>query len=125
MYSWRKRCASWVASCITRRARSVKRSGVPDIFGLRSGRSDRPSKELVDRAVQQADQPFELVFNVVVRPELAGPTSGCQLAGSVFWAGVGCVNRNLLPTRFERAIRAGGIPDRGKRLDEGGERAFD
>ena len=26
MYSWLKRCASWLASCITLRARSVKRS---------------------------------------------------------------------------------------------------
>jgi hypothetical protein len=26
MYSWLKRCASWFASCITLRARSVKRS---------------------------------------------------------------------------------------------------
>src|SRR5207244_2826301 len=31
MYSWLKRCASWLASCITLRARSVKRSYIPAV----------------------------------------------------------------------------------------------
>src|SRR5258708_4189189 len=37
MYSWLKRCASWLASCITLRARSVKRSYMPAYSSAASG----------------------------------------------------------------------------------------
>src|SRR5262249_37042542 len=43
MYSWLKRCASWLASCITFRARSVKRSYMGEASGA-TGRETRGKK---------------------------------------------------------------------------------
>src|SRR5262245_34016565 len=81
----------------------------------------RPAEELYHRAVQRAAQPFQGVFDVVVRPELAAPAACDQLPGGVRRSLVRCVDGHLLPAWLQRPVGTGGVTQRGERRNECGQ----
>src|SRR5262245_4706020 len=73
MYSWLKRCASWLASCITLRARSVNRSYIPAI-----SKRERTRRTVDGRKSVQTFQPS---------PRLASFNSATGAAGEIKFPG--------------------------------------
>src|SRR6266511_3800585 len=87
-----------------------------------SGGRTGTTENLHNNAVKWPDETIELVFNVIIRPELAGPLAVRKLPCHVLWDAVDSVDRYLLPSHFQSRVTASDVAERRKCLDEGVER---
>lgn len=85
--------------------------------------SARPPHETHGHPVERTINTIRSMLDVIFAPELACPKAARELSGGVRGLTLACrVDRYLLVLRFNCAIRAGRIPERPERFDEGVDR---